>query len=206
MLAAHFLMTGGMALWLMWVCIIALGIAGLTFRFVRARATRRLESAGNDPSPERWRLLQPATGNRPRTVHQTVVNTRGSVSTPVKNVPAVRPQAARIWARPPNGNPAERRRSLRRQGNPVTVRVTDAETLTPPYEGTVFDRSTGGLCLRVSNPVPPGTILCVLPIHAPEGLPWVRVMVRSCRPAAELWALGCEFIEELPLSVLLLFG
>src|SRR5437867_9531818 len=53
---------------------------------------------------------------------------------------------------------------------PVPVKVTDADATAPPYEGLVLDRSTGGLCLSVPETVEPGTILSVLPAHAPDEL------------------------------------
>src|SRR5947209_1319796 len=39
----------------------------------------------------------------------------------------------------------EKRTSLRRQGNPVAVLISDATVTAEPYYGWVFDRSMGGL-------------------------------------------------------------
>jgi hypothetical protein len=75
-----------------------------------------------------------------------------------------------------------------------------------PWEGTVHDRSTGGLCLHVSRPAVVGSHFLVRSPNAPEEMPWVEVQVRNCRKTGNTYLIGCEFVEAQPWSVLLLFG
>jgi PilZ domain len=106
-------------------------------------------------------------------------------------------------------NPAkgrEKRSSLRREGNPVEVLVDGATALDQPIKGLVIDRSRGGLQLSLEQPVKVGSLLRVRPPTAPEDLPWVEILVRHCQARGDRWHLGCAFTEELPWSVLLLFG
>src|SRR5262245_51364805 len=76
-----------------------------------------------------------------------------------------------------HGSAMERRKALRRGGNPVSVLLTDAERKAKPLDGWVVDRSTGGLCLSVPNAVEPGTIVGVRASDAPQSVPWVQLEV-----------------------------
>lgn len=104
------------------------------------------------------------------------------------------------------GTTQDRRRALRRGGNPVAILVTDANTKGSPSPGYVLDRSTGGLCLSVSEEIPAGAVLSVRTANAPQTVPWIQVEVRNCRPVGNEYELGCKFIRTPPWSVLLLFG
>lgn len=75
-----------------------------------------------------------------------------------------------------------------------------------PLEGLVLNRSKGGLQLSVDQAVPVGTVLGVRASAAADNLPWVQIRVKRCRQHGETWTLGCQFVETLPWSVLLLFG
>jgi hypothetical protein len=99
-----------------------------------------------------------------------------------------------------------KRSSLRRAGNPIEVLISDALATAPTTEGRVLDRSRGGLLLSVGQPVAVGTTLSVRAAHAPDEVSWVRIKVRHCRHREDLWLVGCAFEQELPWSVLLLFG
>jgi hypothetical protein len=103
------------------------------------------------------------------------------------------------------GKGRERRTSVRRKGNPVGVVVLAGEAA-KAEPGLVINRSKGGLCLSLPGPVAAGTILQVRACQAPEDIPWIRVLVRHCVAKGDRWNLGCQFTEELPWSVLLLFG
>jgi hypothetical protein len=105
-----------------------------------------------------------------------------------------------------HGGSSERRSALRRGGNPVAILISDAETRAKPSPGWVIDRSTGGLCLSVSEPVVEGTILSVRTSNAPETIPWVQLEVKNCRLVGREYELGCQFVRTPPWSVLLLFG
>lgn len=116
------------------------------------------------------------------------------------------PTAAKAPLIPPltPGQRRERRNSLRRRGNPVGVLVLAGEGRAEP--GLVLDRSKGGFCLSVAQPVDVGATLRVRTCHAPDDVPWIDVLVRHCAQKGDRWHLGCQFAEELPWSVLLLFG
>jgi hypothetical protein len=100
----------------------------------------------------------------------------------------------------------ERRGALRRGGNPVAILISDAEARADPTNGYVVDRSTGGLCLSVSNAIPEGTVLSVRTTNAPNTVPWVQIEVKNCRPVGSEYELGCRFVRTPPWSVMLLFG
>jgi hypothetical protein len=102
-------------------------------------------------------------------------------------------------------SPQEKRGSLRRGGNPVPVVVYDVPGQ-EPVGGMVVNRSRGGLCLSTPQPVGVGQILGVRSEQFPESLLSVRVRVRHCKQKGNCWHLGCQFVEELPWSTLLMFG
>ena len=126
--------------------------------------------------------------------------------------PANRPSDSTIiraldWTPPPElGQGGERRRSTRRVGVPTAVLLVDRQQGRNTQAAYVLDRSTGGLRLAVQNAFPQGTTLEVRAENAPEGTPWVPVSVRSCRRVNDFYEIGCQFEQELPWSILLLFG
>ena len=98
----------------------------------------------------------------------------------------------------------ERRRATRRPGNPTPVLISSDSG--EPYKGEVVDRSAGGLCLMVDKQIAKGTVLSVKPAKIPN-IPWVKVEVRYCRPSTEGGSIiGCRFVEQPPMNVMLLFG
>ena len=99
----------------------------------------------------------------------------------------------------------DRRSAPRRKGNRVEVLLTDGSEKTP-RKGWVIDRSMGGLCLIVENPLAEGTVLNVRPRHAPQTAPWTSIEVRSCRAEEAQWELGCRFVQMPHWNDLLLFG
>ena len=113
------------------------------------------------------------------------------------------PSADDIFAQ---GSKSERRNSLRRTGNPIAVHISDADARSKPTTGYVLDRSTGGLCLSVSQEVQTGTVLSVRTTNAPESIQWVQVEVKTCRPSGGDFELNCQFVKTPPWSVMLLFG
>ncbi len=101
---------------------------------------------------------------------------------------------------------SDRRTSLRRDGQAVEVVVQSPAFKGGASAGYVVDRSTGGLRLVLSTGMAAGTALQVRAKHAPDTIPWVTVLVRSCRPSEGHFELGCEFEKTPPWNVLLLFG
>jgi len=104
------------------------------------------------------------------------------------------------------GSPKDKRRALRRQGNPVAVMISDAEVQIRPYQGMVIDRSMGGLCLGVDQEIPVGTVLSIRPARTAELIPWVQVEVRNSRQIDGFYELGRQFVKTPPSAVLWLFG
>jgi hypothetical protein len=105
-----------------------------------------------------------------------------------------------------HGGSMEKRSALRRQGNPVEVAIADSEGQTELTRGWVVDRSTGGLCLSLFQPLDVGSVVNVRPCRVEPAPPWVRVEVRKCRRQPDGWEVGCQFVRTPPWSVLLLFG
>ena len=101
---------------------------------------------------------------------------------------------------------SDKRRSLRRGGNPVPVVVSDVlkpEELVP---GMVLNRSRGGLFLSLPQKLAVGQLIAVRTPEFPDCLASVRLRVRHCKQKGDNWQIGCQFMEELPWSVLLIFG
>ncbi len=101
---------------------------------------------------------------------------------------------------------ANRRASVRRDGVPVQIVLTSPTLRSGQDDGYVLDRSTGGLRVAVNAAIPAGTVLQVRAGNAPDTVPWVTILVRSCRDAGPHYELGCEFERTPPWNVLLLFG
>jgi hypothetical protein len=100
-----------------------------------------------------------------------------------------------------------RRAAPRRAGRHVDVLISDATQETPPHQGWVIDRSTGGLALGSIHAADIGTILSVRPLDGSETVPWVQVEVRQCSALDHgSWRLGCKFVRPPPYSVMMLFG
>jgi len=101
---------------------------------------------------------------------------------------------------------ANRRASVRRDGVPVQVLLTSPSLRNGQSGGYVLDRSTGGLRVAVPAAIPAGTVLNVRAGNAPDTVPWVTILVRSCRDTGPHFELGCEFERTPPWNILLLFG
>ena len=101
---------------------------------------------------------------------------------------------------------ANRRASVRRDGVPVQVLLSSPTLRNGESGGYVLDRSTGGLRVAVTSAIPAGTVLNVRAGNAPDTVPWVTILVRSCRDTGPHFELGCEFERTPPWNILLLFG
>lgn len=101
---------------------------------------------------------------------------------------------------------SDRRTSVRRDGAPIKVLVSSPAFQSGQDCGYVLDRSTGGLRIALGTAVAAGTSLMVRATHAPDSVPWVSVLVRSCKHQGQHHELGCEFEKTPPWNVLLLFG
>jgi hypothetical protein len=104
------------------------------------------------------------------------------------------PRAVPRAAGPGRAAAAERRRAVRRGGQPVEILVRDKEETFP---GWVMDRSPGGLGLQLPRPVGWAVTLSVRACDAPKGTPWVPVHVRRCQPLGPRhWSVGCQFVKR----------
>jgi hypothetical protein len=101
----------------------------------------------------------------------------------------------------------ERRLAPRRYGDPVEVRLKSYEHADANCGSTgwVRDRSQGGLALSTDKPLDVGTWLRIRPTIVPDDVAWVDVLVKDVRPQGPRWVLGCQFVEEPPRELLLLF-
>ena len=109
------------------------------------------------------------------------------------------------WA-PPEGTGADRRTTVRREGTPVPVLLSSAAIPGANETAFVVDRSRGGLKIVAAKSFPVGSPVQVRADNAPDNVPWVTVVVRSCRENGKRHELGCEFEKTPPWNVLLLFG
>jgi hypothetical protein len=101
---------------------------------------------------------------------------------------------------------ADRRGSIRREGQPVRVVLAASTFRSGAADGYVVDRSTGGLKIAVQVAVAPGSLMQVRAADAPDTIGFVALIVRSCRKTEHHYELGCEFEKTPPWNVLLLFG
>lgn len=104
------------------------------------------------------------------------------------------------------GAATERRAWSRRKGSRVHIQLASGDGATALGSGWVIDRSTGGLGVQFGSAIPPCTLIRVRPVHATSAMPWVPVEVKSCRPRAGGWEVGCRFVSRPAWPVLLLFG
>lgn len=101
----------------------------------------------------------------------------------------------------------EKRGSMRRSGNPVSVFLANDIEGARPFRGKVLDRSTTGVRLLTTSAVDPGSVLRVRAENAPDTTPWVYIQVCRTKPAGKnAWEIGCRFSQTPPWSILLLFG
>jgi hypothetical protein len=104
-----------------------------------------------------------------------------------------------------HGSTRERRNAPRRRGNSVEVLFAPAPNK-EPRQGWVVDRSVGGLCVTLEQPVKEGEVWHVRPRNAATTIPWTPVEVRSCKPEEGNWEVGCRFVQTPQFNVMLLFG
>ena len=100
----------------------------------------------------------------------------------------------------------EMRAANRRGGNAVAVFIADPQKTEEPQRGWVVDRSAGGLCVALDNPVDSGSNLRIRVCNAAVTVPWAEVEVKSCRKDGNQWEAGCQFVVTPSYNVLMLFG
>lgn len=98
---------------------------------------------------------------------------------------------------------ADRRLSPRRR---KLVRVAlRNESTDETIAGWVLDRSLGGLCISVQQPIEVGAHVAARRQAAPESTPWVELRVLNVREQESTWELGCEYLRTPAWEVLLQF-
>jgi hypothetical protein len=105
-----------------------------------------------------------------------------------------------------HGSAKERRRTPRRTGNQILVRIASLQGTENHGEGWIQDRSAGGICLSTTRPFLRDTKMKIRPVKAPEGTPWIEVVVKSCRRTGARWALGCQWPTSISASLMQFFG
>jgi hypothetical protein len=100
----------------------------------------------------------------------------------------------------------KRRQTPRGRGTPCRILVTDEAAKTDPYSAYVINRSMGGLCVSLLEPVEVGTTLKVRPTKDLLNDQWFPVLVKYCRQADAGWEMGCEFVGRTSTNMLLMFS
>jgi hypothetical protein len=99
----------------------------------------------------------------------------------------------------------DRRAAPRRKGNPVEVQL-DKGAGDKLIIGYVLNRSVGGLCLLLDEPLPEKALAKIRPKGGSELTPWTDVTVQYCRQDGIQYEAGCQFHHTPNWSLLLQFG
>lgn len=99
----------------------------------------------------------------------------------------------------------KRRKTARGKGTPVRIFVSDAEAKAEPFSAYIQNRSIGGLCVSLVQPVQVGTILSVRPAKEMDENPWHQVEVKYCRRADDGYEMGCQFLGRPNWNMLMKF-
>jgi hypothetical protein len=87
----------------------------------------------------------------------------------------------------------KRRQTPRGRGAPSRILIFDKNGPKEPFSGYVINRSIGGLCVSLVQPLEEGSILSVRPAKDPRDDVWYEVLVKYCRATDTGWEMGCEF-------------
>jgi CheY-like chemotaxis protein len=89
----------------------------------------------------------------------------------------------------------ERRGAPRLLDKQFKVVVASGNPGTPPQHGWLWNRSDGGIGLRLPAPVEVGSVLSVRPAVAPEDASWQQLKVKHCRQLDDGWCIGGQFLR-----------
>jgi hypothetical protein len=87
----------------------------------------------------------------------------------------------------------KRRQTPRGRGVPSRILILDKNGPAEPFSGWVINRSIGGLCVTLIQPLEEGAILSVRPAKDALDDVWYEVLVKYCRATDTGWEMGCEF-------------
>jgi hypothetical protein len=105
----------------------------------------------------------------------------------------------------PEGVRRDRRKHPRRPTYPVPIRL-ESPSGKWSFDGTVMDRSRGGLRLAVPKAMAVGTQVRLGVADSHVATPPVEATVRWCSKVGGRFEVGCQFAKSPPWNVLLLFG
>jgi hypothetical protein len=183
-------------LWVVIVLLSALVVIPLAPKLIAWHLRPRRKPAGDRPE-----LDTATSGNAPPN-NQVA----GAPSAPDGVASTARPRTqagGRAKARP---STTDKRKHTRREGPPMPVLLCSDGDSGTPAQGSVVNRSRGGLGIVVAKSIPRGTIIRVRPVEAPEDVAWVQLEVRNCRYRRNEYYVGCRFLGEPAWNVVLLFG
>jgi CheY-like chemotaxis protein len=98
----------------------------------------------------------------------------------------------------------ERRTFPRLTDRQFKLYVAEIETGMPPQDAWLWNRSEGGIGIRLSATVAVGSVLSVRPAASTEDTPWQRVAVKYCLGQEEGWSIGGQFLGCPTSSMMLL--
>lgn len=87
----------------------------------------------------------------------------------------------------------KRRQTPRGRGAPSRILILDKTKTAEPFSGWVINRSIGGLCVSLVQPIEEGAKLNVRPAKEIMDDVWYEVVVKYCRATDSGWEMGCEF-------------
>lgn len=127
---------------------------------------------------------------------------RWMIRTPQGNSPPLDP--GHLSTEKTAENWGDRRSTPRRAGNLSEVDLEYPEGIAGPSIAAILDRSTGGLCLLVSEPIPAGLTIHVKARRNPGFRFAVSVEIRGCRRTEDGWRVNCRFLRQLTYNELVM--
>ena len=100
----------------------------------------------------------------------------------------------------------KRRQTPRGRGAPTRILILDKNGPAEPFSGYVINRSIGGLCVSLVQPLEEGSVVSVRPAKELIDDTWYEVVVKYCRATDTGWEMGCEFHGRASSNTMLKFS
>jgi hypothetical protein len=100
----------------------------------------------------------------------------------------------------------KRRQTPRGRGAPTRILILDKNGPKEPFSGYVINRSIGGLCVSLVQPLEEGSVVSVRPAKEAFDDTWYEVEVKYCRATDTGWEMGCEFLSRASSNTMLKFS
>ncbi len=100
----------------------------------------------------------------------------------------------------------KRRQTPRGRGAPTRILILDKNRPDEPFSGYVLNRSIGGLCVSLIQPLEEGAIIRIRPAKELLDDTWYDVVVKYCRATDTGWEMGCEFQSRASSNTMLKFS